>query len=111
MRSGGRAAWGSVVAGVASVAALPVAIYLTRFSDSYDLLHAAFVIPVAAGLGVAAILLAGTSRRGSSVSLAVDGGRVALVGRVLGVVGICLAASALVALGVYGLLQYVGSRS
>ena len=111
MRSGGRAAWGSVVAGVASVAALPVAIYLTRFSDSYDLLHAAFVIPVAAGLGVAAILLAGTSRRRSSVSLAVDEGRVALVGRVLGVVGICLAASALVALGVYGLLQYVGSRN
>jgi hypothetical protein len=88
-----------------------VAIYLTRFSDSYDLLHAAFVIPVAAGLGVAAILLAGTSRRRSSVSLAVDEGRVALVGRVLGVVGICLAASALVALGVYGLLQYVGSRN
>jgi hypothetical protein len=111
VRSGGRAAWGSVVAGVASVAALPVAIYLTRFSDSYDLLHAAFVIPVAAGLGVAAILLAGTSRRRSSVSLAVDEGRVALVGRVLGVVGICLAASALVALGVYGLLQYVGSRN
>ena len=34
--------------GVASVAALPVAVYLTRFSDSYDLLHAGFVIPVAA---------------------------------------------------------------
>ena len=65
MRSGGRAAWGSVVAGVASVAALPVAIYLTRFSDSYDLLHAAFVIPVAAGLGLIAILLARTERRRS----------------------------------------------
>jgi hypothetical protein len=110
VRSGGRAAWGSVVAGVASVVALPVAIYLTRFSDSYDLLHAAFVTPVAAGFGVAAILLARRSRRRSSVSLAVDGGRVALAGRILGVVGICLAASALVALGVYGLLEYVGSR-
>ena len=135
MRSGGRAAWGSVVAGVASVAALPLAIYLTRFSDSYDLLHAGFAIPVAAGLGfvavalarrarareavslsgngksgLIAILLARTERRRSSVSLTVDGGRVALVGRILGIVGICLAASALVALGVYGLLQYVGSR-
>ena len=61
MRQTGKgAAWGSVAFGVASVAALPVAIYLTRFSDSYDLLHAAFVIPVAAGLGVAAILLART---------------------------------------------------
>ena len=110
MRSGGRAAWGSVVAGIASVAALPVAIYLTRFSDSYDLLHAAFVIPVAAGFGLIAILLARTERRRSSVSLTVDGGRVALVGRILGIIGICLAASALVALGVYGLLEYVGSR-
>ena len=111
MRSGGRAAWGSVVAGVASVAALPLAIYLTRFSDSYDLLHAGFVIPVAAGLGLVAILLARTERRRSSVSLAVDGGRVVLVGRVLGVVGICLAAAAVIALGVYGLLEYVGSRN
>ena len=98
------------MAGVASVAALPLAIYLTRFSDSYDLLHAAFLIPVAAGLGVAAVLLARASRRRSSVSLAVDGGRVAVAGRVLGVVGLCMAASALVALGVYGLLEYVGSR-
>ena len=111
MRSGGRAAWGSVVAGVASVAALPLAIYLTRFSDSYDLLHAGFVIPVAAGLGLVAILLARTERRRSSVSLAVDGGRVVLVGRVLGIVGICLAAAAVIALGVYGLLEYVGSRN
>jgi hypothetical protein len=111
VRSGGRAAWGSVVAGVASVAALPLAIYVTRFSDSYDLLHAGFVIPVAAGLGLVAILLARTERRRSSVSLAVDGGRVVLVGRVLGIVGICLAAAAVIALGVYGLLEYVGSRN
>ncbi len=108
--AGSRAAWGSLLAGSASVATLPVAVYLTRFSDSYDLLHAAFVIPVAAGFGLIAILLARTEGRRSSVSLTVNGGRVALVGRILGIVGICLAASALVALGVYGLLQYVGSR-
>jgi hypothetical protein len=35
---------------------------------------------------------------------------VATAGRVLGIVGLCMAASALVALGVYGLLEYVGSR-
>ena len=98
------------MAGIASVAALPLAIYLTRFSDSYDLLHAAFVIPVAAGFGLIATFLARTERRRSSVSLAVDGGRVVLVGRILGIVGLCMAASALIALGVYGLLEYVGSR-
>ena len=39
-----------------------------------------------------------------------SGSRVATAGHVLGIVGLCLAASALVALGVYGLLEYVGSR-
>ena len=29
---------------------------------------------------------------------------------VLGIIGLCMAASALVALGVYGLLEYVGSQ-
>ena len=112
MRSGGRAAWGSVVAGVASVATLPVAVYITRFSDSYDLLHAGFAIPVVAALGGVALLLARRARIETSLSLsgAGQGSRTATAGRVLGIIGLCMAASALVALGVYSLLQYVGSR-
>ena len=108
-RSG--AAWGSLVAGIASCATLPVAIYATRFSDSYDLLHAGFAIPIAAALGLVALALARRARVRSRVTLS-DGGRggVATTGRVLGVIGLCLAASSLVALGVYGLLEYVGSR-
>ena len=47
----------------------------------------------------------------TAVSLAGEGGGgIATAGRVLGIIGLCMAASALVALGVYGLLQYVGSR-
>jgi hypothetical protein len=110
VRSSGSAAWGSLVAGLFSVAALPIAIFATRFNDSYDLLHAGFAIPVAAGLGVAALALARRARRSSAASLAGGGGGVAVAGRVLGVIGLCMAASALVALGVYGLLEYVGSR-
>jgi hypothetical protein len=107
-----RAARGSLVAGLASVATLPVAVYLTRFSDSYDLLHAGFAIPVAAALGVAALLLARRARMQASLSLsgAAEGSRAASAGRILGILGLCLAASGLVALGVYGLLEYVGSR-
>lgn len=107
-----RAARASVVAGLGSVATLPLAIYLTRFSDRYDLLHAGFAIPVAAGLGVVALALARTARRRSAVMLSAprQGTRAARAGRVLGIVGLCLAASGLVALGVYGLLEYVGSR-
>ena len=108
---GSVAAWGSLLAGLASVAILPVAVYLTRFSDSYDLLHAGFVIPVEAGLGLVALGLARRARVRTSVSLAAGrGGGMAVAGRVLGIVGLCMAASALVALGVYGLLEYVGSR-
>jgi hypothetical protein len=105
------AAWGSVAAGLGSVAAIPVAVYLTRFSDAYDLLHAGFSIPVAAVLGLLALFLSRRATRGDVLGLRRSkGGRAAQVGRVLGVVGICLALAGLVALGVYGLLEYVGSR-
>jgi hypothetical protein len=110
-RAGNGAAWGSVVVGLASIATLPVAIYVTRFSGSYDLLHAGFAIPVAAVLGFAALALSRSPRRRTSVSLAGGGvHRAATAGHVLGILGLCLAASALVALGVYALLEYVGSR-
>jgi hypothetical protein len=107
-----RAARGSLVAGMASVATLPVAVYLTRFSDSYDLLHSGFAIPLAAALGVVALLLARRAQVRASLSLTGEGARsrAATAGRILGILGLCLAASGLVALGVYGLLEYVGSR-
>ena len=98
------------MAGLASVVTLPLAVYATRFSSSYDLLHAGFAIPLAAGLALVALALARRAQVRTSVSLAANGGGIATAGRILGVVGLCLAASALVALGVYGLLEYVGSR-
>jgi peptidoglycan/LPS O-acetylase OafA/YrhL len=110
---GGRsgAAWLALLAGLASVATIPIAVYVTRFSGSYDLLHAGFAIPIAIAFGIAAVGLARHSRRRSSLTL--SGQRQpwpATAGRVLGILGLCLAASALIALGVYGLLEYVGSR-
>jgi hypothetical protein len=109
--AGKGAAWGSLLAGVASCSTLPVAIYVTRFSDSYELLHAGFAIPVAALLGIVALSLARRARARGRVRLtAAGGGGPASVGHVLGVIGLCMAASALVALAVYGLLEYVGSR-
>ena len=105
------AAWGSLLTGLASIATLPLAIYLTRFSESYDLLHAGFAIPVAAGLGLVTLALARRARLRSALALGGDQRMgLASVGRVLGIVGLCMAAAGVVALGVYGLLDYVGSR-
>ena len=99
------------MAGLASCATLPLAVFLTRFSDSYELLHAGFAIPLAAGLALVALALARRARIGTRVTLSgATGEGPAVAGRVLGVIGLCMAASALVALGVYGLLEYVGSR-
>ncbi len=92
------------------MATLPVAIYLTRFSDEYELLHSGAAIPLAALLAFAALGLASRSRRRDALRLAGGATRPAQVGRVLGVVGLCMVASALVALGVYWLLEYVGTR-
>jgi malonyl CoA-acyl carrier protein transacylase len=110
-RDASRAAWGSLFAGLASVSVLPLAIYFTRYSSRYELLHAGFAIPLVVVLGLAALALARRDRRRSAVSIVpASGSGVATAGHVLGIVGLCLAASALVALGVYGLLEYVGSR-
>lgn len=92
------------------MATLPVAIYLTRFSDEYELLHSAVAVPVAALLSLAALGLSRRTRRRDALRLSGASGKPAKVGRILGVIGLCLVASALVALGLYGLLEYLGSR-
>ena len=101
----------SVVAGIASVATLPLAVYLTRFSDTYELLHAGFAIPLGAALGLLALALSRRARRQSQPILAGRRRRTgARLGHFLGIVGLCLAASGVVALVVYGLLEYAGTR-
>ena len=102
----------AVVFGVLSAATMPVAILATRYSGSYDLLHAGFAIPVAVILGIIALRLARGALRHDDVRLGRAGGRgIARTGRALAVLGISLAATGLVALAVYGLLTYLGERT
>jgi hypothetical protein len=101
----------AVVVGLLSSATMPVAVLATRYSDSYDLLHASAAIPVALLLGVTAIVLARGALRHDAVRLGRAGGRrTARIGRALGVLGLALASTCLVALAVYGLLTYLGER-
>jgi hypothetical protein len=95
----------AVCAGLASVATMPVAVYATRWSADYDLLHSAIAIPLGLALGLLA------------VRLSVDRGEVSLAGSgrsraayALGLTGIWLAGAALVAVAFYGLLTYLGNR-
>ena len=109
---GNSSAWGSLLAGVASVSTLPVAIYLTRYSERYDLIHGSFAIPLAGALGVVAIMLGASAKRRSAVRLGRGPqGGVASAGRMLGIIGVCVALAGVVALAVYGLLEYAGSRN
>jgi hypothetical protein len=90
---------------------MPVAILATRYSESYELLHAGFAIPLGIALGILSILVARGALRHDDVRLGRAGGRrAARVGRALGVLGIALASTGLVALAVYGLLTYLGER-
>ena len=101
----------AVAFGVLSTATMPVAILATRYSGSYELLHAGLAIPVGIALGILAVWLAREALRHDDARLGRAGGRgAARLGRALGVLGIALAATGLVAVGVYGLLTYLGDR-
>jgi hypothetical protein len=110
-RDSGESAWGAFLAGLASTLTLPLAVYLTRFSESYELVHAGFAIPIAFLLGLLALRLAGRARKRAAVSLSPQApDRVATGARLLGGLGICLALAGVVALVVFGLLEYAGTR-
>jgi hypothetical protein len=92
-----------VVLGLLAVAVLPGAIAASRFSTRFDLLDASAAIPLAALLGVLAIVCAGRARR-SVRSLRPGGETVATLGKVLGLLGLCLALTASISVGFYELL-------
>lgn len=101
----------ALLVGLLAAATMPLAVIATRYSGSYELLHAGFAIPVAVVLGGVAIGLARGALRHDDMRLGRAGGRAAArIGRGLGVLGIALAATCAVALAVYGILTYLGER-
>lgn len=102
-----QAVW-AVLLGALSALTMPAAILATRYSGSYELLHAGFAIPVALILGACAVSLARRARARDALTLGRAGGLgSARAGWLLAVLGICLAAAACVSLAVYALLKSV----
>jgi hypothetical protein len=99
-----------LVLGLLATLTMPVAIFATRYSGSYELLHAGVAIPLALGLGVGAVVVARRTRRSLGHSLGRrDIRRRARIAWLLGTLGICLGLTAAIALAVYGLLTVAGS--
>ena len=92
--------------GLLGLATLPVAIVIAQESDDLTMVQAGLAVPVAALLSLLALWLARRARRRSDRTIGrVGGRRAARVGKLLGGLGLYLAATAAIALGVYALLS------
>lgn len=99
--------WATVL-GAASVSTLPVAIAITRYSGTLELLHSGVSIPIGLGLGWVALVQSRKVRGRAEATLAsTERRRTASLGRVLGILGICMASSATIAVAVYAVLTYI----
>src|SRR5262245_21556132 len=98
-------AWGAIVFGLASVAAVPAAVAYTHYED-VDLIKAGWAVVPGLVLGLIALLLAGGARKRSERTIGRVGGRAATrVGRFLGALGVFVAVAGGIALGVYEILN------
>jgi hypothetical protein len=87
---------------------MPAAIAATGRSKQFELLHAAFAIPVALLLGALAVVLARRARSRLGPTLGrPKGARTARLGRLLGILGLMLALTAAGSVGIYELLSLV----
>lgn len=91
-----------MLAGFLAVAVLPAAVALAELFGAVRLLDAAAAIPVGVACGLAALWLARGARKRIERTLGRIGGLgPARAGKVLGVIGICLAVSAAIAVATY----------
>jgi hypothetical protein len=101
----------SVLVGLLAVAMIPLGVVAARYSGKVTLLNSATgSIPATLILGFSAILLARRGRERASWTLGRSGGSgVARAGKWLGVLALCMAATASLAIGFYGLLTLFAS--
>ena len=104
-------AWAALLAGLAGAAALPASIAISQELRTWKLLAAFAAIPVAAALGFAAIAFARGARRRIELTLGrARGRRIARLGRAFGLLGIYLACTGVLTVGVYYALSHFVQR-
>jgi hypothetical protein len=101
----------SVLLGLVASAAVPAGIALSWYSGPVTLINSAYgSIPVALVLGVCTLVLARRARAHAIWTLGRSGGEgAARIGRLLSILAICLALTAALSLGFYGLLTLFAS--
>jgi hypothetical protein len=103
-------AFWSLLLGLLATAAIPAAVVYADRSPRVELIWAGAAVPVAALLGLAALGAARAGRRRSQFTLQRrSGGRIASLGRFLGLLGLLLAGTGTISLVVYGILTWRGS--
>jgi peptidoglycan/LPS O-acetylase OafA/YrhL len=96
----------SLLVGLLSLAALPVAVALAEVQQLYDLIYAAAAIPAGFLGGALSVWLARRARRRTERTLGRVGGRAsAALGRLLGVLAMLLALAAGIAVATYVFLD------
>ena len=92
-----------------ALAAIPAGVAVARQARNVNLLDAAYSIPLAAVLGLLAVAFSVGARRRFEWTLGRAGGaRLARVGRVLGVLAVCVAVASAIAIGFFELLRNAG---
>jgi hypothetical protein len=105
-----RAAPASLFFGLLGAAAVPVAVAVAEWHEDLELVDAGVAVPVAFVFSALAVWLARRARRGLERSLGRIGGeKTARAGRILGWLGLYIALTAAVALGIYAYLEYVAA--
>jgi hypothetical protein len=96
---------GSVLVGVLSLLVIPGGIYAARELEAVTLINSSGTVALAMVLGLAAVVLARRGRERAAITLGRAGGeQAARIGRLLGILGICVGITGALALGFYALL-------
>ncbi len=108
---GNRAARVSVLFGFLGIAVIPVAVAITEWHRDLELIEAGYSVPAAFLFSALAVRLARRARGSLELTLGRIGGeKTARTGRVLGWLGLYIALTAAVSLGVYAYLEYVAAE-